>query len=107
MSRSNPIIQRLLGPDGNRGFDKQLINEAERERQEALVREWMEKLKDASLEDGKNPGGHHVARILRQLIVGIKQDEVELLVLRQLLKHKQWSNRIQQMARKELNWRLS
>ena len=63
----------------------------------------MEKLKEASVEDGKNPGGRKVQRILRELIGSIKREEVEVLILRQLLKHKQWSNRIQQIAREEFN----
>ena len=107
MGKSNPIIQKVLQPDGSNPTDKFLANEEDRKRREEELTKWLEKLKEASLKDGEYPGGRRVEAVLKELIVSVKRDSVEMAVVRLLLKRKGWSLRIQRVAMQERNWRLS
>lgn len=105
MSKSNPIVQKLLQPDGVDSTEKLVHTQVAQEKIGAEVRAWQGRLSEAGLEDGKYPGNRRVEKVVRDLVLGVKREEVEMVVLRTLLRNKQWSNRIQQIARRELNWK--
>ncbi len=93
MSKTNPIMQRVLSPDGDYPMDKLLVTEEDKLRQAEEFQVWLDKFKEAGERDGLYPGSRYVERVFRELVSETKKGAVDILVIKTLVKRSGWGRR--------------